>query len=174
MAKTRVKKTIITGVTNEQVEAALSEFSQADSRIQKITAEMELKITAIRDKHVEELAELQKKKDDSMEILKVFATENKESLFSKTKSYKSSHGIFGFRTGTPKIKQLKGFTKESVLALVKAILPDYIRTAEEVAKDRLLADRDKEEVADNLSKCGMVVVQDETFYVEPKKEDQSS
>ena len=35
-------------------------------------------------------------------------------------------------------------------------------------------DDDKEEVADNLSKCGMVVVQDETFYVEPKKEDQSS
>ena len=174
MAKTRVKRTVITGVTSEQVEAALSEFSQADSRIQKITAEMELKITAIRDKHAEELAELQKKKDDSMEILQVFATENKESLFSKTKSYKSSHGIFGFRTGTPKIKQLKGFTKESVLALVKAILPDYIRTAEEVAKDRLLADRDKEEVAEKLSKCGMVVVQDETFYVEPKKEDQTS
>ena len=174
MVKTRVKKTIITGVTSEQVEAALSEFSQADSRIQKITAEMELKITAIRDKHAEELAELQKKKDDSMEILQVFATENKESLSSKTKSYQSAHGIFGFRTGTPKIKQLKGFTKESVLALVKAILPDYIRTAEEVAKDRLLADRDKEEVADNLSKCGMVVVQDETFYVEPKKEDQPS
>ena len=40
MVKTRVKKTIITGVTSEQVEAALSEFSQADSRIQKITAEM--------------------------------------------------------------------------------------------------------------------------------------
>ena len=164
MAKTRVKRTVITGVTSEQVEAALSEFSQADSRIQKITAEMELKITAIRDKHAEELAELQKKKDDSMEILQVFATENKESLFSKTKSYKSAHGIFGFRTGTPKIKQLKGFTKESVLALVKAILPDYIRTA----------DRDKEEVAEKLSKCGMVVVQDETFYVEPKKEDQTS
>ena len=53
MVKTRVKKTIITGVTSEQVEAALSEFSQADSRIQKITAEMELKITAIRDKHAE-------------------------------------------------------------------------------------------------------------------------
>lgn len=174
MVKTRVKKTVITGVTNEQVEAALSEFSQADSRIQKITAEMELKITAIRDKHAEELAELQKKKDDSMEILQVFATENKESLFSKTKNYKSAHGIFGFRTGTPKIKQLKGFTKESVLALVKAILPDYIRTAEEVAKDRLLADRNKEEVAEKLSKCGMVVVQDETFYVEPKKEDQAS
>lgn len=83
MVKTRVKKTIITGVTSEQVEAALSEFSQADSRIQKITAEMELKITAIRDKHAEELAELQKKKDDSMEILQVFATEIKKAFSLK-------------------------------------------------------------------------------------------
>ena len=32
----------------------------------------------------------------------------------------------------------------------------------------------KEEVAEKLAKCGMVVVQDETFYVEPKKEDQAS
>lgn len=101
MAKTRVKRTVITGVTSEQVEAALSEFSQADSRIQKITAEMELKITAIRDKHAEELAELQKKKDDSMEILQVFATENKESLFSKTKSYKSALD-FGSRQDIPR------------------------------------------------------------------------
>ena len=30
-------------------------------------------------------------------------------------------------------------------------------------------DDDKEEVAEKLAKCGMVVVQDETFYVEPKK-----
>lgn len=43
---------------------------------------------------------------------------------------------------------------------------------------RLLVDRcgddDKEEVAEKLAKCGMVVVQDEAFYVEPKKEDQAS
>ena len=43
---------------------------------------------------------------------------------------------------------------------------------------KLLIDRcgddDKEEVAEKLAKCGMVVVQNETFYVEPKKEDQSS
>lgn len=172
MGKTRTKKTVITGVTTEQVETALSEFSQADSSIQKITAEMELKITAIRDKHAEELAELQKKKDDSVEVLQVFATENKESLFSKTKSYKSAHGIFGFRTGTPKLKQLKGFTKESVLTLVKTLLPDYIRKTEEVAKDKLLADRSGDGMEENLKKCGLSIVQDETFYVEPKKENE--
>ncbi len=173
MAK-RVKKTVITGVSSEQVEAALSEFVQADSSIQKITAEMEFEITAIRDKEATRLAQLQQQKDDAVEVLQAFATENKETLFSKTKSYKSAHGVFGFRTGTPKLKQLKGFTKESVLTLVKTLLPDYIRTSEEVAKDRLLADRSDEGMEENLKKCGMQVVPDETFYVEPKKENEQS
>lgn len=172
MVAKRTKKTVITGVTTEQVETALSEFSQAHSRIQKVTAEMELKITAIRDKHAEELAELQKKKDDSVEVLQVFAMENKDSLFSKTKSYKSAHGVFGFRTGTPKLRQLKGFTKESVLTLVKTLLPDYIRKTEEVAKDKLLADRAGDGMEENLKKCGLSVVQEETFYVESKKENE--
>ena len=55
---------------------------------------------------------------------------------------------------------------------MKEFLPEYIRVSEELAKDRLLADRDKEEVAEQLSKCGMTIVQDETFYVEPKKENE--
>lgn len=174
MEKKRTKKMVITGVTSEQVEMALSEFSQADSRIQKITAEMELKITAIRDKHADELANLQKAKDDSMEVLLAFATENKESMFSKTKSYKSAHGVFGFRTGTPSIKQLKGFTKESVLVLVKTLLPDYVRTSEEVAKDKLLADRASEGMEGKLKSCGLFVAQNETFYVETKKENEKA
>ncbi|MFJ1366650.1 host-nuclease inhibitor Gam family protein [Capnocytophaga canimorsus] len=46
----------------------------------------------------------------------------------------------------------------------------YIRTVEEPAKDKLLADRDNEEVNTLFGKVGISVVQDETFFVEPKKE----
>lgn len=56
--------------------------------------------------------------------------------------------------------------------LVKEFLPEYIRTAEEIAKDKLLADRDKENVFELFPKCGVMVVQDEAFYVEPKKENE--
>lgn len=34
-----------------------------------------------------------------------------------------------------------------------------------------LAHRDTDEVSENLKKVGLSVVQDETFYVEPKKEE---
>ena len=62
----------------------------------------------------------------------------------------------------------------------------YIRQSEEIAKDKLLADRELEEVVvydtptgdprevtmcEAMAVCGIQVVQDETFYVEPKKEE---
>ena len=142
--------------------------------MQNIQSKMDMEITRIRDKYADILAEQQAIREKNFEIMQTFATEYREELFSKRKSYESAHGTFGFRTGTPKLKNVKGFTWASVTNLVKEFLPGYIRVSEELAKDRLLADRDKEEVAGQLSKCGMVVVQDETFYVEPKKEDQAS
>ena len=127
---------------------------------------------SVRDKYADALAEQQDIKEKNFEIMQTFATEHREELFSRRKSYESAHGTFGFRTGTPKLKNIKGFTWASVTNLVKEFLPEYIRVSEELAKDRLLADRDKEEVAEQLSKCGMTIVQDETFYVEPKKENE--
>ena len=61
----------------------------------------------------------------------------------------------------------------------------YVRTVDELAKDRLLADRELEGVVvydkgptgrvasmkEALEICGLHVVQDEAFYVEPKKEE---
>lgn len=100
-----------------------------------------------------------------------FATENQAELFTKKKSLDMTHGTIGFRTGTPKLKTLKGFTWASAVNLVKEFLPSFIRTSEEVAKDKLLADRDEEGMTEKMAKCGIQVVQDETFYVDPKKEE---
>jgi phage host-nuclease inhibitor protein Gam len=91
-------------------------------------------------------------------------------LFTKKKSIETVHGIAGFRTGTPKLKLIKGFTWGAVTNLLKEFLPAYVRLSEEPAKDKLLADRDNPEVSDLYGKSGLYVDQDETFYVEPKKE----
>jgi len=117
------------------------------------------------------LAELNDVKEKNFDIVQTYALENKEELFSKRKSVESAHGVFGFRTGTPKLKTLKGFTWPAVVNLCKEFLPDYVRTTYEVAKDKLLADRDKEEVRNHFVDVGVMVAQDETFYLEPKKED---
>ena len=132
-----------------------------------------MEMTKIREKYADQLADLNEVKERNFEIVQTYATENKEELFQKRKSVESAHGIFGFRTGTPKLKTLKGFTWGAVLNLCKEYLPDYVRATYEVAKDKLLADRDNEDVNQHFEKVGIMVSQDETFYLEPKKEDES-
>ena len=171
MAKKREKKTVYTGITSEQMEQAFADYAKADARQQKITAEMDIQMAKIREKWQDELTKLAETKETSFDILQAYATEHRDELFSKRKSLETTHGTLGFRTGTPKLKTLKGFTWASVLNLLKEFLPGYVRTIEEPAKDKLLADRDDEETAALFPKVGIAVVQDETFYVEPKKEE---
>ena len=165
------KKVVISGITNEKMESAMADFARADARIQKITATMDVEMTRIREKYQEELGKLTEEKDRAFETLQVYAMEQRETLFCKKKSLDTIHGTIGFRTGTPKLKTLKGFTWASVTNLLKEFLPGYIRTVDEPAKDKILADRESDEVKEKLGKVGLSVVQDESFYVEPKKEE---
>lgn len=173
MAK-RVKKVIHSGITSEQMETAFAEYAAADARLAKINATMDEQITRIREKYSDDIAQLTSTKDNAFEIVQAYAQENREVLFAKKKSLDAAHGTYGFRTGTPKLKTLKGFTWEAVKNLLKEFLPKYVRVQEEPAKDKLLADREVKKVAENLAKCGITVVQDETFFIELKKEEQDA
>ncbi len=185
MAK-RQKKTIISGVSKEAAEEAFATYAKADAERAKITAEIELKCAQIREKHQDRLSQLQATQDEAFDTLQAYATENQPELFSKKKSLEMVHGTIGFRTGTPKLKTLKGFTWASALQLVKEFLPGFVRTAEEIAKDRLLSERDSDVIKPGdplgpgvplrevMAKCGITVVQEETFFVEPKKEEAAS
>lgn len=166
----REKKVIHTGITMEQADQAFAVYAKADARQNQITAQLDVQITRIREKYQDEIQTLQKQKEESFDIMQAFAQENKDQLFAKKKSLETVHGWFGFRTGTPKLKTLKGFTWGAVTNLLKEFLPGYVRVSEEPAKDRLLDDRDLPEVAGLFPKVGITVVQDETFYVEAKKE----
>jgi phage host-nuclease inhibitor protein Gam len=167
----RQKKTVHTGITREQMETAFSEYAKADARLQKINATIDLEEARIRDKYSDEVTRLTDVKEVNFDVIQAFSVENKDELFSKKKSVESIFGTFGFRTGTPKLKTLKGFTWPAVTNLLKEFLPTYVRVTEEPAKDKLLADRDNEEISGLFGKVGISVIQDESFFVEPKKED---
>ncbi len=170
MAK-RQKQVVATGLTMTQVEEAFGQYALADAKIQGINSAMDEEFTRIREENCEELSKWQDAKDKAFALMQTYAIQNRETLFSKRKSQETSHGVFGFRTGTPKLKCRKGFTWAASLELVKRFAPDYIRMTEDVAKDRLLADRDKKKVKEIFANVGIQVVQDETFFVEPKKEE---
>ncbi|MDX9907092.1 MAG: host-nuclease inhibitor Gam family protein [Bacteroidales bacterium] len=171
MAK-REKKPVIAPLSLEQAEQIMSEYAMLDARLSEITARMDQKITQIREQHQDDLQQLADKRQEKLTQLQLFAETNKQ-LFDKKKSIDMAHGILGFRTGTPKLKTIKGFTWPAITNLLKKALPDYVRTVEEPAKDKLLADRDKPEVKSLFNKDGIgcEVVQDETFFVELKKEE---
>lgn len=171
MAKTREKKAIITEeITLEMAEQYFGDYAKADAKTQKIQAEMDVQITKIREKYQDKLAELGEQKEEAMEKLMHFA-QSKPELFSKKKSLEMVHGTLGFRTGTPALKTIKGFTWASVTEMLKEFLPSYVRKVEEADKAKLLSDRENEEVNALFTKCGIKVEQTETFYLEPKKEE---
>src|SRR5574344_1083223 len=99
----RVKKQVVAGVTRDVMEAAFAEYAQADAKVQVITGKMDQEITKIREKYADQLASLNEIRDKKFEVIQIYAQENKDELFSKKRSIESTHGVFGFRTGTPKL-----------------------------------------------------------------------
>lgn len=161
---TREKKKVVMNVKREAAEDAFARYNDTVNRLEELQAKMNTEVTGIRERYDKPIGDLQQKRDDCFEVLQVYAQENPE-LFDKKKSVEWTHGVFGFRTGTPKLKTLKGFTWSSVLSVIKSLKPFYVRTVEEVNKELLLADREK--LADSMKNLGVEVVQEETFYVQP-------
>ncbi|WP_108821070.1 host-nuclease inhibitor Gam family protein [Dysgonomonas sp. Marseille-P4361] len=169
MAK-RAKKTVLTNISDEKMNDALAAYAKADASITKINADLDVKFTKLRDEKADELAKLEAEKSEAFDLVQAYALENKETQFSKKKSVELTHGTIGFRMGTPKIKTLKGFTQKAVAKLLEKLAPEYVRKTVELDKEKLIADRDKEGMAAKMKDYGVEVVQDETFYIELKKE----
>lgn len=146
----RKKKQVVKNVTDRQAEEALKIYATASKTI-------EVAKTII---------------DNQFEVLEVYAKENGD-LFKNRKSLELKHGTIGFRTGTPKVKWLRGISAAEVLERIKKYLPTmFIR--EEVNKLALIAQRNDPAVTGNAVKCGFEIVQEESFFVDPKAEEAKS
>lgn len=167
----RKKKVIINeNINRETAEEIFADYAKVDAQIVKINAELDIKIAKIREAKQDALAKLSERREEAFAKLEHYAITNPE-LFSKKKSLELSHGTIGYRTGTPKLKTFRGFTWAAVTSLIKEVAPQYLRTKEEPNKDAIIADRDKDGMKEIMDKMRVNVVQDETFYVQPKKEE---
>lgn len=167
----RVSKKVVNNVTAEEFQQAMQAYATANKKAAVLVAKMDVEVQKIRDKYDPQLEPLMKETEMNFETIQRHCEENKETMFEKKRSIETLHGIVGFRTGTPKLKLLPKMNWEKVLDNLKHYLPDYVRTITEPAKDRLLADRELEDVARNMYRVGIKVDQDEKFFVELKKED---
>lgn len=191
MTKTRIKRTMTHAINRAEAELALAELSSADFENKRIQADMDLAIARIRETYQDKVEANFQIIDEKTRVLQEFLRQNPEILGRK-RSIAMTFGQIGYRLGQPALKSIKGFTWDACKDLVKELVaPAYIRTREELDKERLLLDRDKpltavfryeaghpllslpEAAQPRLSslfeKCGFKVSQEETFFVEPKQ-----
>lgn len=162
------KKVTHAGITREEADKALAEFASAHAKHESLVAKMEMEMAKIREKYNGQIVELAFKCDECFTIVSQYASENRQQLFQDKKKVEGVHGSYGFRTGSPKLKLYSGFSWPCVLERCKEFLPDYVKTSFDVAKSKLLADRDKEGMKELFEKVGVYVDRDETFYIDPK------
>jgi phage host-nuclease inhibitor protein Gam len=171
MSKKRIKVALPTITTRDEAEAVMNELALAANNRRKLNTQLDAAILKLKENIAPALAECDDAIKTKTDILLAWAQANPEQ-FGKKKSIEMLAGTLGFRTGTPKLVLLsRAFTWEKVLENVQRLIPAFVRGKPEIDKEAILAQRDEETLQHALKACGMKVVQDEGFFVEPKLTD---
>lgn len=166
-SKLKVKTVNVTGIgSRDQAESAITAYTQVVLNIQRMTADLDEKITALRDQAGPALDTLGAKRDELVESLCAWAQAHPEEFPKGLKSIEFANGVIGFRTGTPRLSLLnRKWNWELVLEAVWRVLPAFVREKPEVDKEAIINQRT--ELAEYLPMVGLKVEQAETFFVDP-------
>jgi phage host-nuclease inhibitor protein Gam len=168
MTTNRIRLTKPVVATRADAERILGDIAASTASLNAAKARLDQRLTAIRQEHEGTIDELAKRIEALSGLLQQWAEASPEEFAGK-KSIDFIHGRLGFRTGTPKLKTLSGWTWERVLGVVA---PVFVRIKREVDKEALLANYAQGTSSDaDLRTIGVRVVQDESFFVDPKVED---
>jgi phage host-nuclease inhibitor protein Gam len=170
---TKTKKKVFAGVTLEQAQEASRLYAVRQTQLASIEAKMNTEINKVKEKYQDQVTELKELLDEPVAILESYATASKDGW--KKKSMELLHTVIGFRTNPPKVNKKAAFTWKAVLELLQQHkMKRFIRTVEEINKEEILAldaEKDKAVLNQLQENAGVFIDQDETFYVELKKED---
>jgi phage host-nuclease inhibitor protein Gam len=181
MAKRASKAVVSKEYTPAEMEKMVEEYAITESKIAVITTKMEADMAKIREKNSTQLVTLGEQQSALFDTIQLYY-DGKRELFEKEKSLDFVHATLGFRKSPPAVKTLKGFTWDAVTNLLKEFLPAYVRVKEEPNKELLLSEKDalllvkgkkKSDVTISslFEKCGIQVVQGESFFIKTKNED---
>lgn len=168
-----VPKTTI--VSYEELDRKLLEIGRYDSLIKKSEARMNQLIQNIKEKHEQDTADARAQKSLLEQEVESFCLANKAD-FNNQRTKTFVHGKVSFRTNPPKVVQLnKKFTIKTSLEFLKKLFPSYVRSKEEIDKEKILSDYAAGTIKDdNLAGVGLRVDQDETLTIEPDWEELKS
>jgi len=150
----------------------MNELAATANNKRKLAARLDAAILKLKDEAAAGIAACDTAIAEKSDQLRAWAEANPDQFAKDRKSITFAAGTLGFRTGTPKLELLsKRFNWKIVLANVQRLLPSFIRDKPEIDKEAIIAQRDEEAVQSAINACGMKVVQDEGFYVEPNLTD---
>lgn len=166
----RQKKKVFTEVSLDAAQEASEQYAVASNKLAKMEAQMNEQINKVKSKFQDAITDLRESLEEPMELLQAYAVANQERWGNK-KSLELLHCTIGFRTGMPKVTKSKGFTWDGITEIVTKLFPNLVRTKTELDKDALIALRDEDGFKEIKESCFIDVVQDETFFVQPKVEE---
>lgn len=150
-------------------ETILGQITAAKAEQNGLRAALDCELTATRQRFEGDIDSLGKDIEQKTGLLQQWAEASPEEFPAGKKSIEFLHGRIGFRTGTPKLKTLAGWTWDKVKGVLDAA---FVRTKVEADKEALLGAYARGEVSDAvLRTVGISVVQEEAFFVEPKIEE---
>jgi len=169
MARIKSKNSI---TSRAQAEVAMAQLNNIDQRLTAMELEEANAISDVREAH----AKLQRKAGrPGMEAEKALLVKELESWADQdaatwpARSIETPFGRLGFRVGNPTVVLVKKIARnfDAALALLQRTLPDLVRTAPMIDKERILAE-DRAETLDAvvLGECGLEVKQDDEFWIE--------
>lgn len=151
-----------------QFDSTVDEICRLQLERESLVTGRDKKLADIMEEHNPEIERLGEEISAKLLLCEKYATTHRETLFGKIKSATSALATFGFRVGNPTLKLLNRKWKwdDVVAALKSSGRFECVRTKEEPNKDalKMLSDAD-------LAAVGLRIEQQETFYIEPKRED---
>ena len=166
----RLTKTVIS--SRAEAETALGEIAATTAHLNELKAQLDQELTSVRKCYEERIDTLSKKIETQSGLLQQWAEASPEEFPEGRKSIELLHGRLGFRTSTPSLKTIAGWTFKKAL---EVIARPFVRVKEDLDKEGVLAAYARGELTDTeLKRVGLRVVQDEAFFIEPKLEEASA
>ena len=166
MPSKRIKSnTTIT--TQAAFEATVDDICRLQLDHEQLTTLRDRLLMEIREEHDPEIERIGKEIKEKLVLCEKFAISHRNTIFGRLKSAAASLGHYGFRIGNPTLKLLNRKWKwADVVATLQATKrEELLRTKIEANKDAL-----KRLPPEELATIGLRIDQDETFYIEPKRD----
>jgi phage host-nuclease inhibitor protein Gam len=169
--------------TEAEFREEIAEIARLQNKVLALCARRDGAVQRLQETYALHIDPLDAEIDAKLALVEKYADAHRASLLPKDKkSVELATAVVGWRTGNRTVRPVgKRITEEEIIETLKACgLGAYVRTKDEIAKDRILADAKFDDVLNDdvltasdgalhtLADVSLKITQSEAFYVEPK------